>query len=86
MHPIQIHAIFRFRTYTAKPAAQITFQVDGSFRAEDLARRLREGRPPVYADASEVDAGRVVFSPVCLRDDDVPVIASRVQAALGRIR
>lgn len=68
------------------PKVQITFQADGAFRAEDLARRLREGRPAVYADASEVDAGRVVFSPVCLRDDDVPVIASRVQAALGRIR
>lgn len=68
------------------PKVEIAFTADGPFRAVDLARRLRTSRPPVHADGSATKAGRVVFNPICLRDDDLPAVAAAVQAVIGRIR
>lgn len=68
------------------PKVEVAFTVDGPFRAVDLARRLRTGRPPIHADGSDTAAGRVVFDPSCLRDDDVAIVGAAVQTAVGRSR
>jgi L-seryl-tRNA(Ser) seleniumtransferase len=68
------------------PKVEIAFTADGSFRAVDLARRLRSGRPPIHADGSATEAGRVTFDPRCLSNDDIATVATAVQTAVGRIR
>ncbi len=52
--------------------------------AMDLLRRLAEGSPSVHADNSRVHDGIVGFAPICLRDEDIPVVAARVGQELGR--
>jgi L-seryl-tRNA(Ser) seleniumtransferase len=68
------------------PKVELAFTVDGPFRAVDLLRRLRTGRPSIHADGSASEAGRVAFNPVCLRDEDVATVAAAVQTAVGRNR
>ena len=53
----------------------------GALGVEELARRLRQGEPPVVARARE---GRLLLDPRTLDDDGARVAAARVAAALGR--
>ncbi|HKF72381.1 MAG TPA: hypothetical protein VKB68_11565, partial [Stellaceae bacterium] len=48
-----------------------------------LVARVEAGTPSVRCNLSEVGAGTLVLSPVCLTEDQVPMIASKFRAALG---
>ena len=54
--------------------------------AFDLVIALQDGSPAVHVDPSFVDEGRVVMRALCLKDDEAPVIARRVNEALARAR
>jgi D-glucosaminate-6-phosphate ammonia-lyase len=52
-------------------------------RAIDLARELQTGHPPIYVNAGRVDDGILRFGPMCLQEDDPPVIAKRLHELLA---
>jgi hypothetical protein len=49
----------------------------------DLVARLEAGKPSVRCNLARAAEGMLVLSPVCLRQDQVPEIAAKFQAALG---
>jgi D-glucosaminate-6-phosphate ammonia-lyase len=51
--------------------------------AMELVRRLESGSTPVYGDPIEVDQGRVIFAPTCLKEGEPQLIAERVHALLA---
>jgi L-seryl-tRNA(Ser) seleniumtransferase len=51
-------------------------------QARDLVQRLTEATPPIHADPSRLDQGVVLFNPLCLGDDEPPLIARAVLAIL----
>ena len=58
----------------------------GGTSAFDLVIALQDGSPAVHVDPSFVDEGRVLMRGLCLKDDEAPVIARRVNEALARVR
>ena len=58
----------------------------GGSSAFDLVIALQDGSPAVHVDPSFVDEGRVVMRALCLKDDEAPVIARRVNEVLARPR
>jgi len=51
----------------------------GALGADELARRLRTGRPPLVARVAD---GAVLLDPRTLPDDTTPLVADLVAAAL----
>ncbi len=51
-------------------------------QAHDLVQRLTAAAPPIHADPSRLDQGVVLFNPLCLADDEPPLIARAVLAIL----
>ena len=58
----------------------------GGSSAFELVIALQDGSPAVHVDPSFVDEGRVVMRALCLKDDEAPVIARRVNEVLARPR
>ena len=58
----------------------------GGPSAFDLVIALQDGSPAVHVDPSFVDEGRVVVRALCLKDDQAPVIARRVNEVLAPVR
>ena len=58
----------------------------GGPTAFDLVIALQDGSPSVHVDPSFVHEGKVVMRALCLKDDEAPVIARRVNAVLARAR
>ena len=58
----------------------------GGPSAFDLVIALQDGSPAVHVDPSFVHEGKVVMRALCLKDDEAPVIARRVNAVLARVR
>ena len=56
----------------------------GGPSAFDLVIALQDGSPAVHVDPSFVDEGRVVMRALCLKDEEAPVIARRVNEVLSR--
>lgn len=54
------------------------------FDAMALLNRLAAGEPSVHADNSQVRDGIVGFAPICLRDEDIDIVARRVAQELRR--
>ncbi len=51
--------------------------------AIELARELQTGHPAIYVDAGRLDDGILRFGPMCLHEDDPPVIAKRLRELLA---
>ena len=49
----------------------------------ELVAQLEAGKPSVRCNVARATEGVLVLSPVCLRQDQVPAIAAKFQAALG---
>lgn len=60
------------------PKLQLTFDAGGR-RAMEVCLALQNGNPSVHCDNSRVNSGVLSFSPVCLREEDVPRIAARMK-------
>ena len=58
----------------------------GGPSAFDLVIALQDGSPAVHVDPSFVDEGRVVVRALCLKDDQAPVVARRVNEVLAPAR
>ena len=58
----------------------------GGSSAFDLVIALQDGSPAVHVDPSFVDEGRVVMRALCLKDEEAPVIARRVNEVLASAR
>ena len=54
--------------------------------AFDLVIALQDGSPAVHVDPSFVNDGRVVVWALCLKDDQAPVVARRVNEVLAPVR
>jgi len=68
---------------TIVPTVHLTLDEDAlGLTALEVVRRLQDGEPSVHANASRVDDGIVVFSPVALRPGDEHRIADRVRSVL----
>ena len=52
--------------------------------ALELMKRLEHGTPPVFADPSALDQGRIRFGPMSLKDGEPAQIAERVRTVLAR--
>lgn len=52
--------------------------------ALEVMRRLEHGAPPVFADPSALDRGRILFGPMSLKDGEPAQIAERLRAVLAR--
>ena len=55
---------------------------EGRYRSYRAGLELERGNPSVYADASQAEAGVIVFNPWCLREDDTEKIAARLKPLL----
>ncbi|MEX2642673.1 MAG: aminotransferase class V-fold PLP-dependent enzyme [Acetobacterales bacterium] len=51
--------------------------------AVDMATALLAGDPAVHCDSSRDTEGVLRLSPVCMKPDDIPLLADRIRAALG---
>lgn len=60
------------------PRLTLTFEGGGK-RAMEVCLALQNGSPSVIVDNSRVHQGVLGFSPVCLREEDVPKIAARLR-------
>ena len=58
----------------------------GGPSAFDLVIALQDGSPAVHVDPSFVDEGRVVVRALCLKDDQAPIVARRVNEVLAPAR
>ena len=54
--------------------------------AFELVIALQDGSPAVHVDPSFVDEGRVAMRALCLKDDEAPVVARRVNEVLAPAR
>jgi hypothetical protein len=52
--------------------------------ALELMKRLEHGTPAVFADPSALDAGRILFGPMSLKDGEPAQVAERLRAVLAR--
>jgi D-glucosaminate-6-phosphate ammonia-lyase len=52
--------------------------------ALELMKRLEHGTPPVFADPSALDQGRILFGPMSLKDGEPAQIADRLRTLLAR--
>jgi D-glucosaminate-6-phosphate ammonia-lyase len=62
------------------PNLVITVPSESAF---DVCRRLREGAPPIYVGHGELTSGRLVVTPFCLREDQIPLLAARLKDELS---
>jgi L-seryl-tRNA(Ser) seleniumtransferase len=51
--------------------------------ATRIIKQLIDGSPSIHADPFWRGDNRIVFNPACLKAEDAPAIASRLQAVLG---
>ena len=51
--------------------------------AGTLLRRLAEGSPAIHVDPEEVDQGRLVINPICLRTGEAAMVAARIEALVS---
>ena len=58
----------------------------GDPSAFNLVIALQDGSPAVHVDPSFVDEGKVVMRALCLKDDEAPAIARRVNEVFARAR
>ena len=57
--------------------------LDDPGRGIDVVQKLMRGTPAVHVNTSGVYDGILTFSPLCLKSEDIAVIARQVRAALG---
>jgi L-seryl-tRNA(Ser) seleniumtransferase len=65
------------------PKLELRLEKGAPMSALQLCIELEKGEPSVHADPSRVEAGVVVFNPMCLRVDEPKHIASAVRRLLG---
>jgi L-seryl-tRNA(Ser) seleniumtransferase len=65
---------------------EVALDLDAAARlsALELMKRLEHGTPPVFADPSALDQGRIRFGPMSLKDGEPAQIADRLRALLAR--
>jgi L-seryl-tRNA(Ser) seleniumtransferase len=64
------------------PKLELHVSKDVPRTAMELCIELERGNPSVHADASQAQAGILVFNPWCLREDDPEKIAARLKPLL----
>jgi D-glucosaminate-6-phosphate ammonia-lyase len=64
------------------PKLELHVSRDVPRSAMDLCIELERGDPSIHTDASQAQAGILIFNPWCLRDGDVEKIAARVKPLL----
>lgn len=58
-------------------------ETTSGMRAIDLVKALEAGAPSIRPDPSQIESGRVLFNPLCLKDEEPEAIAARVRELLG---
>ncbi|MFO1067127.1 MAG: aminotransferase class V-fold PLP-dependent enzyme [Geminicoccaceae bacterium] len=51
--------------------------------AATLLRRLAESSPAIHVDPEEVDHGRILLNPICLRPGEAAIVAARIEAIVA---
>ena len=51
--------------------------------AVEVCRRLRRGSPPIYVGHGRLAQGKLLVNPLCLSDEQVPVLATRLRQELS---
>jgi len=60
------------------PLLEIQIEEDKVGTAFDVCRKLRQGTPAVYVGHARLHAGLLTVNPLCLRADQVSVLAQRL--------
>ena len=85
MGPLR-HARATVAMSPGRPVPVVRLAVDeaaAGVTAIEVARRLAAGIPPIHTNPALAYEGVLLFNPMCLRDRDIGVIASRVRELLG---
>ena len=73
-----------FNPVRTVPNVKVELDEQGAeMSAKDLVKQLMTGEPSVHVGTSDIYEGVFTMSPMCLRDGDGEMIASRMRALLG---
>lgn len=65
------------------PKLELRLAERARLSAAELVIALQRGEPTIEPDSGRIDDQLIAFSPLCLRDTDIAVIAQRVRELLG---